>query len=102
MVPERSPGRVRTSGRGDAARVPVQASWSPSASGWTISVRIPRDSLGPRDARFGLDVIINEMPQNRERRRGQLVLSGRGGAWAYLRGDRQDPDALIPMVVRDE
>jgi hypothetical protein len=102
MVPERSPGPVRTSGRGDAVRVPIQASWSPSASGWTISVRIPRDSLGALDARVGIDVIVNEMPQNRERRRGQLVLSGRGGAWAYLRGDRQDPHALIPMVVRDE
>ena len=64
-----------------------------------MSVRIPRDALGPPDARFGLDVVVNEMPAGRERRRGQLVLSGKGTGWAWLLGDRQDRDALLPMVV---
>jgi hypothetical protein len=40
------------------------------------------------------------MPRWRERRRGQLVLSG-GNGWAYLRGDRQDSGQLIPMVVQN-
>lgn len=101
LVPE-NPGRVRITPRGDGANVPVRASWSPIVSGWSMSVHVPRAALGARDARFGLDVIVNEMPQGRERRRGQLVLSGRGTGWAWLRGDRQDRDALIPMVVRDE
>jgi hypothetical protein len=45
-------------------------------------------------------VVVNEMPRGRERRRGQLVLSGAGAGWAYLRGDRQDAGRLIPLVLR--
>ena len=102
LVPEPEPGTIRMSSRGDAANVPIRASWSLVPGGWTVSVRIPRDALGARDARFGLDVVVNEMPAGRERRRGQLVLSGKGTGWAWLLGDRQDRDALLPMVVRDE
>jgi hypothetical protein len=75
--------------------------WRRAARGWQLLARVRRDALGARDSRLGLDVIVNEMPRGRERRRGQLVLSGRGSGWAYLRGDRQDRDALIPVVVRD-
>ena len=102
LVPERTPGAVRRAVRGEAASIPMHASWSPTPTGWSMSIRIARDALGPRDATFGLDVVVNEMPRGRERRRGQLVLSGKGSGWAYLRGDRQDRQALIPMVVRDE
>ena len=99
LVPEPEPGTIRMSSRGDAANVPIRASWSLVPGGWTVSVRIPRDALGPRDAWFGLDVVVNEMPAGRERRRGQRVLSGKGTGWAWLLGDRQDRDALLPMVV---
>jgi hypothetical protein len=101
IVPEATPGRVRMTTRGDGDLVPIRATWAPTAGGWSVTVHIPRSALGSRDANFGVDVIVNEMPHGRERRRGQLVLSG-GSGWAYLRGDRQDRDALIPMVVRDE
>jgi hypothetical protein len=47
---------------------------------------------------MALDVIVNEMPLTRERRRGQLVMSATVPGWAYLRGDRQDIDQLIPMT----
>jgi hypothetical protein len=102
LVPEGPRGSVRTTMRGGGTAIPLRASWSPTGNGWTMSVRIRRDALGPRDTTFGLDIIVNEMPHGRERRRGHLVLSGWGTGWAYLRGDRQDHRALIPMVVRDE
>lgn len=45
-------------------------------------------------------MIVNETAPGRERRRGQLVMSGARSEWAYLRGDRQDADRLIPIRVR--
>jgi hypothetical protein len=98
LVPEPAATRVRTTRRDGASSVPLLASWRRTPTGWQLLGRINRDALGVADAPFGLDVIVNEMPPWRERRRGQLVLSG-GGGWAYLRGDRQDADRLIPMVI---
>ena len=48
-----------------------------------------------------LDVIVNEMPAGRERRRGQLVLSGARGEFVYLRGDRHDPTRLLALTLPD-
>jgi hypothetical protein len=101
LVPEPLDGRVRASVRDDASSLPLDATWSRTEQQWTLLVRIPRNALGAPDAQFGLDVIVNEMPPGRERRRGQLVLSGAGSGWAWLRGDRQDRDALLPMRVGD-
>jgi hypothetical protein len=44
------------------------------------------------------DVVVNERPAHRERRRGQLVLSG-GGGFGYLRGDRHAPAAPLGLKV---
>jgi hypothetical protein len=49
-----------------------------------------------------LDVIVNEMPRGRERRRGQLVMSGGAGEFVYLRGDRHDPQRLITLRLADD
>ena len=46
------------------------------------------------DGTFALEVIVNERPRDRVRRRGQLVMSG-GGGFAYLRGDRADSDDAL-------
>jgi hypothetical protein len=46
-----------------------------------------------------LDLLINETVSARERRRGQLVTSGAEGEFVYLRGDRHDPQRLIPLVI---
>lgn len=100
LIPEPGSDAVRTTQRGDAAEIPLRASWRRTKSGWQLLARIAREAVGPFDAVFRLDVIVNEMPRWRERRRGQLVLSG-GNDWAYLRGDRQDPERLIPMVVQN-
>lgn len=100
LVPEPGSGAVRINGRDDAAEIPLVASWRRTATGWQLLARIDRDTLGPAGSYIGLDVTVNEMPRWRERRRGQLVLSGGAGDWAYLRGDRQDAGRLIPLVVR--
>jgi hypothetical protein len=101
LVPEPH-GAVRITTRDGAATIPLRAAWAPAGAGWAMSLRVARDALGAPDSTFSIDVMVNEMPPGRERRRGQLVLSGKGTGWAYLRGDRQDRQALIPMVVRDE
>jgi hypothetical protein len=99
IVPEPRTDRARVTGRDDAPSIPIDVSWRRVDAGWQLLARIRRSALGADDARLGLDVIVNEMPRGRERRRGQLVMSGRGSGWAYLRGDRQDREALLPMVV---
>ena len=99
LVPELGSSAVRTTGRDDAGRIPFAASWLRTPGGWNLLARIDRHALGRAVA---LDVIINEMPSWRERRRGQLVMSGGRGESAYLRGDRQDRDRLIPMVFRND
>jgi hypothetical protein len=98
LVPENDSNRVRVSHRDDAASVPMHATWSRTTDGWQLLARIDRKELG---SAIGLDVIVNEMPSTRERRRGQLVMSARAPGWAYLRGDRQDIDQLIPMTIEN-
>ena len=100
LVPENGSSVVRITGRDDAERIPLRAWWRRTADGWRLLASIERQALGPAQSPIGLDVIVNEMPRWRERRRGQLVLSG-GNGWAYLRGDRQDSEQLIPMVVQN-
>ncbi len=53
----------------------------------TVSTVIP--ALPQSGAYLPFDLVINEMHEDRERRAGQLALSGPG--WVYLRGDRESP-----------
>jgi hypothetical protein len=99
MVPEPGSTAVRTSLRDEAAAIPLDASWRRTTTGWELLARIDRAALA---SPLSLDVIVNQMPRWRERRRGQLVMSGSRGESAYLRGDRQDRDHLVPMVIRDD
>ena len=96
LVPDAGTVRVRTLDGWRSPR-PIESSWSPRpGGGYVLSVTLP-GSLP--DA---LDVIVNERPLGRERRRGQLVLSGGRGEFVYLRGDRHDPERLIPIHFADE
>src|SRR6185295_13220999 len=80
LVPDVGTVRVRPL---DGWRSPrqIKSYWSQRpGGGFVLVVKI----LGPLpDA---VDVIINEKPVGRERRRGQLVLSGAHGEFVYLRG----------------
>ena len=89
---------------GDTVRVtppeggpPVAASCALTGGGYVIRVSM----LLPREAArngFLLDVIINDISPDRQRRRGQLVMSG-GAGWVYLRGDRQPLDRMMRFVI---
>lgn len=70
------------------------ASWSRVRDGYEVDIDLP---VLPT----AIDVIVNEKPVNRERRRGQLVLSGARQEFVYLRGDRQDVSRLIPIEIVD-
>lgn len=95
LVPEPG-GGVRITPRTPAAeRAGLSARWRPSAEGWEIRAVLPREFIGGE--RFHLDLIVNEIPEGRERRRGQLVLSGGAGEFVYLRGDRQPDSRFIPF-----
>ena len=89
-VPEENGGvRVRQVD-GSRAGLPLRARWHRMDDGYEMRFAIPRDAIGisPGET-LALDVIVNDMGAGRERRRGQLVLSGGAGEFIYLRGDRQ-------------
>ena len=98
LVPEPDPaGAVRVRPVTASARAAPVARWRPVSDGWEFRIDVP---LPPgREIPIALDVIINETIRGRARRRGQLVLSGAQGEWAYLRGDRQGDEHLVPMVI---
>ena len=90
-------GRVRTraiTGWTDLHEAPT-AQWTRSDQGYSVACRVP---VAP-GKRFGLDVLINDAVPGRERRRGQLVLSGAQGEFVYLRGDRHDEERLLAFIL---
>jgi hypothetical protein len=98
LVPERGSANVRVRPLdGWLAEQPIHAHWNPMGDGYQMSIEAP-SSTPP----LGIDVIINEMPRNRVRRRGQLVMSGAHGEFVYLRGDRHEADRLIPVRISDD
>jgi hypothetical protein len=93
LVPD-AEGRVRARALlGDPTHL-RDARWRRTAEGYEM--RIVLERLGDS---FSMDVVINETVSGRERRRGQLVMSGARGEFVYLRGDRHDAARLIPMLV---
>jgi hypothetical protein len=98
-VPELGGSHVRVrQGAGGENAPPLAASWRQTASGYEMRLAVPRASL---PAAFAMDVLVNDMSADRERRRGQLVLSGAHGDRAYLRGDRQPLDHFLRMRFRE-
>jgi hypothetical protein len=75
----------------------LAARWERSSTGYRIFITLPAETPP-----YGFDVIVNEMPRGRERRRGQLVLSGGAGEFVYLRGDRHDVERLVTLRISDD
>ncbi len=103
LVPEEGGDRVRArslTGWGDMAL--AGAAWRRRNDGYELTARIalPSDAAAP-EYPIAFDVLINETAPGRERRRGQLVLSGAHGEFVYLRGDRHDPGLLVRAVLVD-
>jgi hypothetical protein len=82
-----------------ASREPPEARWRRTAHGYAIELAIPRALLGEPGSTFGFDLIVNECAPGRERRRGQLVLSGARGEFVYLQGDRHDPARFLRVAL---
>ncbi len=88
-----------------------QAAWTalPHARGWRVRFTwaVADLPLAP-DGTVRFDLVVNERPPHRVRRRGQLVLSGRQGAppsattFAYLRGDRHAPLHALRFQLRPQ
>lgn len=103
LVPDANSREVRVRSR-EAAGVPpdLEADWRMTSDGYRIRCRFAR---GPRglgvDRQFMLNVVINEMSPDRERRRGQLVATGGGEEWVYLRGDREDIRRMLSFEIVD-
>jgi hypothetical protein len=75
----------------------IEARWERSSTGYRIFVTLPGDTPP-----FAIDVVVNERPRSRDRRRGQLVMSGAAGEFVYLRGDRHEPERLITLRISDD
>jgi hypothetical protein len=76
----------------------VTARWGEIPSGWSLSAQL---ELPPGSTEVALDLIVNEIAPGRDRRRGQLVLSGADGEFIYLRGDRHDRGRLLHFTIPD-
>jgi hypothetical protein len=77
----------------------VNAAWLPTDTGYAVVAEVP---LPERTTEVALDVIVNETTPERERRRGQLVLSGARGEFVYLRGDRHDVARLLRFTIDED
>ena len=68
----------------------------PDGHGFALAFVLPwPDAAQP----LQFDCCINERPADRERRRGQLVLSGAEGESAYLRGARQGAERALTIIL---
>ena len=76
-----------------------RGSWRPLASGYEVRVELPLTAAGAAEYPIDMDLLINETTADRERRRGQLILSGAAGEFVYLVGDRHDTTRLLPFVL---
>jgi hypothetical protein len=101
VVPEEPASAVRVHVPDGARRdVPLAASWHRTTAGYAMDLRVPLASLATaRDGVIAMQVAVNDMATGRERRRGQLVLSGGAGEHVYLRGDREAPARALRFHV---
>jgi hypothetical protein len=74
----------------------VSARWRPMESGYALVAEL---ALPAGTIEAALDVIVSETAPGRERRRGQLVLSGGRREFVYLRGDRHDVARLLRFSI---
>ena len=104
LIPEPASGRVRVSRAGQAtADLALDATFSLApAGGYSLRCLISQAALAAAGAPVtSLDVVVNDGAPGRQRRRGQLVLSGGAGEFVYLRGDRQPAERFVLLAPDD-
>jgi hypothetical protein len=75
----------------------VSGTWARTDGGYAVVVALTLDEPLTSGDQMLVNVVVNEMRPGRERRAGQLALSG--GGWVYLRGDRESMgDAVVAEV----
>jgi hypothetical protein len=81
----------------DASPEMLHGAWAATERGYriTCAIELP-DDVGD----FGFDLCVNRFREGRERRVGQLVWSGAGGARLYLAGDRPLGHRLPAVAVQ--
>jgi hypothetical protein len=104
IVPEAGASRARVRAINGWGSLAIGAATSArTADGFAMQIRVALPSLpatGQHDEYpFMLDLIVNETVRGRDRRRGQLVLSGAEGEFVYLKGDRHDPSRMLMFSV---
>jgi hypothetical protein len=101
LVPEHGSDRVRVRPIKDwGTLAPPVARWRPRDHGYEMRIDLELPNADPgTEYPVDLDLIVNETTSLRQRRRGQLVMSGANGEFVYLRGDRHDPARLLPLVL---
>jgi hypothetical protein len=102
LVPEEPGTRVRITAReGAQTTIAVNAEWRLTANGYAMHVVVARASLPGKGRVIDADIIVNEISADRERRRGQLLLSHAFGDWIYLRGDRHDKTRFPRFLIEN-
>jgi hypothetical protein len=103
LVPVADSNEVRVRSRESAGSpVELEADWRLTTEGYRIRCRLARGARGlGADRDFMVNVVVNEMPRDRERRRGQLVATGSNEEWVYLRGDREETRRMLAFKIVD-
>ncbi|MEO8879353.1 MAG: heparinase II/III family protein [Gemmatimonadaceae bacterium] len=97
VIPSRDFSHTRIHRLSGGANAPtLTADSRETIGGYEVRLAIPRDALTPIAS---IDVLINDMISTRQRRRGQLVLSGARGERIYLRGDRQPLERFLRIQL---
>lgn len=104
LVPEYGATEVRVGEvRGLADGPPLSAAWRPEGAGYLVTCELTLPAATSAGMTpFALELVVNETAAGRERRRGQLVLSGDAGEFVYLRGDRQPMDRALTFIVEPD
>jgi hypothetical protein len=99
LVPEAN--GVRINARDERWRRALQeCRWRAYHAGYEMDVVLDRAGFPQQGGvPFRMDVIVNLLAPGRERRSGQLVLSGAAGEWIHLAGNRQPPGRLLPFRI---
>lgn len=99
-VPDPLSGEVRVRSvagtAADAAR--CEGRWTRTDTGYAVIVTVDVEQPLCVGDHLPVNLVVNEMYPERERRAGQLALSG-GGGWVYLRGDRESPASAVIAEV---
>jgi hypothetical protein len=100
LVPDMDSDRVYIRAVPGTAADPsrLSAGWKRTGDGYRMMVFFDVGRTIHRRDRFLANLVINRMQPGRQRRVGQLVLSGDAG-WVYLRGDRESPDGAVLLEI---